>query len=427
MKKIMVFGLGVSGLSVCRHLTRKGIDFVATDDKMNIAEIAPFTSHLKSVQECMEMLSAAFTIIVSPGIPKSHPLLALALEMGVEVIGEVELAAREIKAPKMVIGVTGTNGKTTVTMLLNHILTIAGHSSLAVGNIGTPLLDVVEEAGPFVVEVSSYQLETMSTEVFHSGVILNVTPDHLDHHGSIEAYTEAKMRLLGCLKKDRKHSFYVHESVAPKNARSYGFKKTSDVWSDGTYIYRFGERESELPDIFKGIFSHDVENFIGAYAVARDCDVPAKVCVEAYSSFIKPPHRIQFVRTVDGVSYYDDSKGTNVDAVVRAVESLPGNGKIILVAGGVHKGESYASWNCRFQGRVQHVFAIGAAAPLIEADLRAEVPVSIESTLERAVHSAREIAKTGDNVLLSPGCSSFDMFKNYKERGEKFQAVVQSL
>jgi UDP-N-acetylmuramoylalanine--D-glutamate ligase len=168
-----------------------------------------------------------------------------------------------------------------------------------------------------------------------------------------------------------------------------------------------------------------MENFLAAYALARDFGISPNACVEAFLSFQKPPHRIQFVRSVNDVSYYDDSKGTNIDAVERAVESLPQD--ILLIAGGVHKGESYTSWITAFNGRVKKIFVIGEAAPLMEQDLSIAIPVERHATLDDAVHAAAKIAKPGSSVLLSPGCSSYDMFKNYKERGEKFQQLVKEL
>ncbi|MDB6081277.1 MAG: murD [Chlamydiia bacterium] len=424
MKKTIVLGLGVSGRSVCNFLSKRGLDFVATDDKsLSFSQFA-------TVSECIEILPVVSSLITSPGISKSHPLVMAAKQQGVEIIGEIELACRQMqRSSQPLIGITGTNGKTTVTLLVTHMLQAAGFEAQAVGNIGTPLLDMIDATGPLVVELSSYQLETMSTKAFQSGVVLNITPDHLDHHGSMEEYAKAKLHLQACLKPQG--SFFVHERIKGPSSMRYGFDTSSDVSSDGSHVFRFSKKEIALPSALKGAFTHDAENFLAAYALARDFGVPADICVSAYATFSKPPHRIQFIREIDGVKYYDDSKGTNLDAVIRAVNAVMKDAvkraRIILIAGGVHKGESYTAWIPEFTERVSSIFAIGVAAPLIQADLEHVLPVTIVPSLEDAVRSAREIAKTGDIVLLSPGCSSLDMFKNYKERGEKFQAVVHSL
>jgi len=365
-------------------------------------------------------LTSTSRLIVSPGIPPTHPVVQKAAELGCEIVGDVELAFREFQLkPRPLIGITGTNGKTTATLLTTHML----GEAKAVGNIGEPLLDELEGSEPLVIELSSYQLETASTQVLQSAAVLNITPDHLDHHGSMRAYAAAKLRIGSCLKEGAR--LYVYEKIEAKNALKYGFEKSSDLHSDGEWIVRFQKREIELPAQFRHIRSHDVENFLAAYALARDAGKSPQECVDAFATFEKPPHRIQFVREIDGVKYYDDSKGTNIDAVIRAVESIPGT--IVLIAGGVHKGESYHSWIEAFQGRVKAIVAIGQAAPLMEQDLASHIPFTHCSTLAEAVHTAKALAKPSETVLLSPGCASFDMFKSYKDRGEQFQDLILQL
>lgn len=439
MKNILVLGLGVSGLSVCRHfIERRDVSLLIFDDQLEKAlhrTDAAFLSECENGKVELLTLDAAVTniervdlVVASPGIPKNHPLIIAAQLQSREVICDVELACRELLGtiPQMV-GITGSNGKTTVTLLTTHIMNYAGIPAQAVGNIGVPVLDIVESGEKkyplLVVELSSFQLETMSTPIFQTGIVLNVTPNHLDYHGSMTAYKKAKLRLQGCIRDDG--SLFAHESIENVPAQFYGFRETSDLRSDGKWVIRFGVKEVELPASLQGIHSHEVENFLAAYALCRECDISPNICIEAFASFKKPAHRIQFIREVSGVGYYDDSKGTNIAAVMRAVESVPS--KVILIAGGMHKGESYSAWIELFQKKVRMIFAIGQAASLIENDLKDTIPVELCATLEEAVLAASKIAQHGESVLLSPGCSSYDMFKNYIERGERFQAQVAKL
>jgi UDP-N-acetylmuramoylalanine--D-glutamate ligase len=448
LKIAIVLGLGVTGLSSCRFLQKLSYTVWATDDKLQAALLKPEVQSFIGVKE-LEFLDPDEVIarikkypqcisfvLASPGVKPSHPLLAACKQCGIDYFGDIELAFRQIvQNPPPMIGVTGTNGKTTVTSLVNHILEASGLASRAVGNIGEPLLDEIEESAlqkrPLVLELSSYQLETTKAKALKSAVILNITPDHLDHHASMQEYATAKLRIGKCLQPGG--SLFLHEKVYreypfSENAVSvfqYGFDTACDIFSDGMSIIRFGKKEIDLPETLKNKFSHDVENFLAAYALCRDFGIRASVCVDAFLTFKKPPHRIQFVREVAGIKFIDDSKGTNIDAVIRAVESIPE--KIILIAGGVHKGESYASWSSIFQDKVKAIFAIGEAAALIQKDLSSTLPITLCKSLEDAIISSKAFAKRGETVLLSPGCASFDMFKNYKERGEKFQALVWEL
>ncbi|HXF29029.1 MAG TPA: UDP-N-acetylmuramoyl-L-alanine--D-glutamate ligase, partial [Chlamydiales bacterium] len=391
---------------VCRHLLKKGIKFVATDDKLEAVRAKPeaefLLPYLKSVDDCLKE-HVAQPVIASPGILPKHPLL----QKATHILGEIELAFQECEKKKkapILLGITGTNGKTTTTLLTTHMLHAGGIAAKAVGNIGEPLLDEIETDDVLVVELSSYQLETASTPMLSAGALLNITPDHLDHHGSMQEYALAKFRMRSCIKKGG--NFYLFENITAPEARTegfktYGFNPLSDIRSDGESIFRFGIKEAKLPEALRGRKSHDVENFLAAFALARDADVAAQICVDSFATFQKPAHRIQFVKELNGVAYVDDSKGTNIDAVIRAVESIPNT--IVLIAGGVHKGESYSSWISAFSGRVKAIYAIGQAAPLMEKDLQAAIPVTVCKNLEEAVAHASQIAKSGETVLLSPG------------------------
>lgn len=443
----VVLGLGVSGISTIKFLKKLGYVILATDDKLDLAveklevkALAHEDLHFISPQEAIKKIESypqSFSFVISsPGVKPSHPLLLACKKVGLSYFGDIELAFRTlVKHNIPILGITGTNGKTTVTSLVQHMLVQAGHHAKACGNIGDPLLDEIDSAAsqknPLVLELSSFQLETARAKALTSAIVLNITADHLDHHKSMCEYAEMKLQIGRCLRPGS--CLYLHEKVFLEypfeekgiSVFSYGFNKERDIYSDGKSVIRFQEKEIDLPDILQRIFSHDVENFLAAYAQARDFGVSPEACVQAFLTFKKPPHRIQFVREVEGIKFYDDSKGTNIDAVIRAVEAIPE--KIILIAGGVHKGASYLAWREVFQNKVKAIFAIGEAAPIIQKDLSQDFPVTPCKTLEDAIISSKAFAKRGETVLLSPGCSSFDMFKNYKERGEKFQALVWGL
>ena len=433
----IVLGLGTSGLSTIRFLASRGFTVFATDDNaeklsQNFENVFFVPVEEVALHITNSSPSLAF-LIISPGVPQSHPLVQHARTNGIEVIGEVELACRMLLpyAPTMV-AVTGTNGKTTVTRLIAHILNYAAISCKAVGNIGTPLLDIVElfeknQRPVLVVELSSFQLETMNTPIFKAGVILNITPDHLDRHGTMEEYVQAKFRLSSCLMTES--PLFVHESIhtrftTPAHARLYGYNTDACAHSDLEHIFFSGVQETALPQELVHKRSHNLENFVAAYAMSRTLGIAPHICHDAYPSFTKAPHTLQYIRSINGVHCIDDSKGTNVDAVIRAVESI--DGPIILIAGGVHKGEAYTVWQ-EFAQKVRHIFAIGQAAPLIEQDVGSTIPVSCMPTLQEATISAIDAAKMGYTVLLSPGCSSFDMFQDYKDRGKQFQQVVNEI
>jgi UDP-N-acetylmuramoylalanine--D-glutamate ligase len=425
MDTVIVLGLGLSGLSACRFLQKKNIPFRALDDKWQeivTKEEAAFVRPFLVTSAEAKTLPISF-IVASPGVPYSHSLLEWAKRQKIEVICDIELALRYMgKHIPPMIGITGTNGKTTTTMLTCAMLQKGGILAKTVGNIGMPLLEEMESQEPLVIELSSFQLAMTRTRALHSGAILNIAPNHLDHHASFEEYRNAKLHIQDLLLDP--NNFFTHESV-PVSARHWGFNPDCFLYSDGKNIIRNGQKEADLPSKLQGIFTHDTENFLAAFLLARNYGVEVSACLEAFEEFQKPPHRIQFVRTVNGVHFFDDSKGTNVAAVIRAVNAVPS--PCVLIAGGIHKGEPYTAWIDAFRGKVQAVVAIGEAAPIIEKDLSRAIDIHREETFEAAVSRAVSLATSGGSVLLSPGCASFDMFRDYKERGKKFQNLVQKL
>lgn len=417
--RVLVIGLGISGVSAAKFLAKRGAHVTGVDRQPKDipgVNVLPDNAAID--------LTKFDLVVTSPGIPHTHPIIAEALKRGIETIGEAELALRYLPGRKL--GITGTNGKTTVTLLTTHILNSMGINARAVGNVGDPLTDQIENpADVFVIELSSYQLETLKSPVLDRAVILNITPDHLDRYDSMESYAAAKYQIRHCLKPNGE--LFLHESLHPNfiGYQNYGFNSVNNLSSDGEKLLYKKIIEYYLPNMYRGKLSHDLLNFMACYALCREWIISSERLDEALLSFKKPPHRIEFVRNLNGVCYYNDSKGTNIDAVLCAVDSLPPG--IILIAGGVDKGAAYTPWIQGFKGRVEKIYAIGQAANKMAEQLGSEISVEIFPSLEAAVQTARVTARSGAHVLLSPGCSSFDMFRDYKHRGDTFIKIVNEL
>lgn len=436
--KNLIIGMGISGRSACYYLLKEGQKVIGVDRNFEtlksndeIKQLQKNGLDLVSEDACID-LSIIDRIIVSPGISRTHPLYLQAIALNKEIIGEVELAASQLIEKKW-IGITGTNGKTTVTLLINHILNCNSIASRALGNVGEPICQLIDDIHDEVIvaELSSYQLETLESKVLDFGLIMNITPDHLDRYRNMLEYAKAKIQINQALKK--KGLLFVFEDVFKEyqdsfdlsKTFSYGYSKTNHLYTDLNHIYVHNKKIACLPAILKGKKSHDLENYLAAFVIAYYLGIDPDDINNSFSSFKKPSHRLEFVDEVNEIKFIDDSKGTNLDAVIRAVESFDED--IILIAGGVHKGASYVQWKNTFEKKVRAVFAIGQAAPLIYEDLSSTLPVHICQTLDEAVYKASSFAKKGQIVLLSPGCSSFDMFKDYAHRGEEFKKSVFKL
>ena len=399
--RTLVVGLGKSGIAAKNLLEREGDEVVGYDDLID--------STVPGVQTFDRL-------ILSPGVPPSHRVVSDAAKCGIPIIGEAQLALERMK--QRAIAITGTNGKTTVTLLIAHVLKEAGFSAHALGNVGAPLSDYVLNAKPddiAVVELSSFQLDTLSSKCFDMGIILNITPDHLDRYPSMEAYAISKCHLQHCLKPGGE--LWVHSSVAEEYAHLLS-----------TQFQTFGENldclltQNCINFSFSG--KHDIDNLQAAWIACRPF-VNEDVFWKAAQSFKKPAHRIEWVAAWNGVDYVNDSKGTNIDATIKAVEAM--DRSTILIVGGVDKGASYAVWKKSFANKVRQVVAIGQASEKIAHDLRPEFDVVIVPSLSDAVHHSERTAQKGDVVLLSPGCSSYDMFRDYAHRGDEFKRIVYLL
>jgi UDP-N-acetylmuramoylalanine--D-glutamate ligase len=438
-KKVLVIGLGISGRAAVRFLLSRNAIVTAVDGNADVvknnAEVAALrdSGALILLQDDLKSSETFDLVVVSPGVPPSHPLCVQANKKQITIIGEVELALREITIP--CIGITGTNGKTTVTLLTTHILNSCGKKALALGNIGTPIADAVETLvqGKYdiaVVELSSFQLDTLHHRCLDVGVLLNITPDHLDRYETMEAYARSKANISSAIKSNGaliidEECFKEHAKLFPqKNALLYGYSSDSFVHAKEKTVYVDSKAAFILPKTFHKERSHDIENIMAAFAICHRYGVTGEQFLRGLETFEKPHHRIEFIREFEGVRFYDDSKGTNIDAVVRAVESL--QGRIILIAGGVDKGAPYVPWIAVFEGKVKSICAIGQASEKIQADMGKHFPVTTHGTLDEAVGHAFTQAKEGDCILLSPGCSSYDMFKDYVHRGKEFQRIVNS-
>jgi UDP-N-acetylmuramoylalanine--D-glutamate ligase len=445
-KKVLVVGLGKSGMAAALFLRHHGAQVTVSD----VRSAEQLAKEIPALLEEGIMVEAGGhglltfrrqdLIVVSPGVPLDTPELAQAQSLGLPVIGELELAARFLKG-KM-LAVTGSNGKTTTTTLLGEILKQGGLPTLVGGNIGVPVVSLINDSTEqtwSVLEVSSFQLE--STEQFHPAiaVILNITPDHLDRYGTFENYARAKERIFlaqtaeDCLVLNADNP-RAAEAAPRSAARVYWFSAKRPVaqgaWvEDGVVVYRAAEgaaTEKVMP--LRGIHlkgTHNVENVLAAVVAARQAGVPTEAVRTAIEKFKAVEHRLEYVATCKGVEFYNDSKATNVDATAKAVASFPGG--IHLILGGKDKGFPYTVLAPLVRERVRAVYTIGVAAPKIESDLSGVVPINHCETLAKAIATAAAAAQPGEVVLLAPACSSYDQFDNYEQRGRVFKQLVKEL
>ena len=427
MKNILIVGYGKSGRSAAEFLKSRGMNVLAVDDKCD--EIAK-TASIEVFKEVPEGIFFDYAVC-SPGVPPTHPFIQKLNDRHVKIISEVELAFDHIKNP--IIGITGTNGKTTVTLLTTHILNACGMKACALGNVGVPLtsaIDTLSSNEIVVAELSSYQLEDLKKPLLDASVLLNISPDHMDRYHTMKKYAAAKLKLQKITKDPLR--FYIDQKAflnygtslknAPVSTFGYGDQTLS---TDLKSIYFDGNHLVDLPENLQNKKNHDVENFLAAFALCWSMGAPPLAIRDSYETFKKPRHRIEFVKEIQGIKFYDDSKGTNIDAVIRAVESL--EGKVHLIAGGVDKGSPYSPWILGFKGQVKKIYAIGEAAKKIRDELSSSLEVELFPTLEAAVKAAYQNASFKENVLLSPGCASFDMFKDYVDRGLCFQKIISQL
>lgn len=443
-QRVVVVGMGASGIAAARLCRKRGAHVIGVDRK-SAAELGPnaraFVAEggLLAGEDVRDaLLAEADLIVVSPGVP-SVAALEEAAARGTPVWSEVELACRELaaKSPSSnvkppVVAVGGTNGKSTTTTLVGELLQTAFPQVFLGGNLGEPLSSHVDEPWDAVVlEVSSFQLERLDAFKPKVSILLNVTPDHLDRYPSFDAYAAAKGNAF--VRQDPSDLAVVPagDALCLREAQrgraaivSFGPGGDIDVTDDAVIDRARGVRFERSAIALRG--AHNALNVAAAWAAARELGVDPDAAQRVFSTFHGLAHRMALVGEVDGVRFYDDSKGTNVGASVTALLGLA-EPRAVLIAGGVDKGGSYEPLVRALESRSRGVVLIGEAAPLIERAIDGRVPVKRASSMDEAVRVAQGMASAGDAVLLSPACSSFDMFRDYKERGDVFVAAVKKL
>jgi UDP-N-acetylmuramoylalanine--D-glutamate ligase len=451
-KRVLVVGAGRAGISAARFLRERGAKVTVSDSRSAEALAGEIPALLdagimvETGGHGLLTFRRQDLIVVSPGVPTDTPELKQVRALGMTVIGELELASRFLKG--QTIAITGSNGKTTTTTLVGEILKRAGVAMLVGGNIGLPVIDLIAESGPKtwnVLEVSSFQLETVEAFRPRIAAVLNITPDHLDRHGTFANYAAAKARIT---ERQDVEDFLVLNGedkaaqMVAAHAGPYGRTRAQIFWfsgrrpiKQGAFVHREsvlflpkegGKAEGVMPVSEIGLKgTHNVENVLAAVTIARLAGVSSEVIRAAVAEFKAVEHRLELVRVRDGVEFYNDSKATNVDATMKAVASFARG--VHLILGGKDKDSDYTQMSALLRERVEVVYTIGSAAEKIRRELGGVVKMVEAGTLEVAVAEAAKAAATGDVVLLAPACSSFDQFENYEHRGRVFRELVTAL
>ncbi len=433
----VVVGLGKTGASCVRYLAGQGVPVSATDSRRDPPGLASLGALAQGLDLRLGgfdlgLLDGATQLLMSPGVSLNEPIARAARERGIEIIGDIELFARAVRAP--VIGITGTNGKSTVTSLVAHMAAVAGRRVLAGGNLGQPALDLLGQAVPdlYVLELSSFQLETTATLALQGAVVLNVTADHLDRYDSMAHYAAAKQRIFAhaatmVLNADDPIVLAMRRDGVPTLNFAVD-RATADftvVAADGTrYLARHGEALFDVERL-KIPGMHNAANALAALALGEAAGLPYPAMLQALESFAGLPHRSEWVADLAGVRYVDDSKGTNVGATAAAVDGI--HRPIVLIAGGEGKGQDFAPLRHVFRDKVHHVVLIGKDRASLAAALGGVCRIEFADSMDAAVRAAAVAARPGDMVLLSPACASLDMFRDYGHRGDVFASAVRAL
>lgn len=440
----LVAGLGQTGYSVAGHLYKQGLPFAVFDTRRHVERLTDFSAAFPGVEVFLgdfpsSLYSQVTQIIASPGLPLDNPFLEQARRHHIPIVGDIECFATLVEAP--VIAITGTNGKSTVTALVGEMAKAAGIEVAVGGNIGLPVLDLLNDAQTYdlwVLELSSFQLDLTYSLKPLASTILNITPDHLDRHHSFENYVKAKHRIY----RQSQYCLYNNEDASTKpmekanRIESFGLNEpTKDhPWGislhQGDPFLTYGDHPFLSVHTLKLQGKHNWQNALAASALAFQANIPLKVIASVLETFSGLPHRCQTVRQLRGVTWINDSKGTNVGAAVSAIEGIGPtiSGKIVLIAGGLGKGASFEELRPVVKQYVKEVVLIGQDAQLIAETLSdTTIPLTQAPSFEAAITQAHSVAQSGDVVLLSPACASQDMFKDYVHRGNCFSDLVNAL
>ncbi|MBT8087934.1 MAG: UDP-N-acetylmuramoyl-L-alanine--D-glutamate ligase [Gammaproteobacteria bacterium] len=435
--KDLVAGLGATGLSIARYLQRHDRDAMFFDSREHppgVGELGKLWPHAELLLGEASLPDGVDRVIASPGISDSHPLLAAARRRQLEVVSDIELFAREAKAP--FVAITGSNGKSTVTTLLHKMCVADGRKALAGGNLGEPALDLLDQPTPdlYVLELSSFQLQRTQSLPAHVAILLNVSPDHLDWHASESEYRESKYRVFR-----EAAAAVVNREDAEAERRTRHLERVvsfgADAPREGQYGLRVnadGEtclaRGETLLIAAKDLAlygAHNQLNALAALAAGELLGLAVPAMLGVLREFSGLPHRMQFVASIDGVDYINDSKATNVAAAIASIRSV--DGPLILIAGGDGKGGDFTELSGPLKNNLRHAVLIGADARKIQRALGEGAPAHLANDMRAAVHAAAAYARPGDTVLLAPACASFDQFDNYMARGDAFASAVREL
>ncbi len=439
-KKILVIGLGKSGLAAAEFLHARGAYVTANDaqpeEKIAAAQLQAQGIEVVAGSHPTALFENADLIVASPGVPLALEPFQNAKSAGVPIISEIELATRFLRG--RLIGITGSNGKTTTTTLIGEVLQQAGLPTQVGGNIGTPLISLVETSrddGFTVIELSSFQLEAVTSLHLFAAVLLNITPDHLDRYDSMDAYAAAKANIfhnqtsedLAVLNADDERAVAMHTNA---HKTFFSCKRALDegifLRGDAVIARANGVEKTLIVRDEIGIRgAHNLENVMATLAVGLVCGAAPEGMRATIRNFKGVEHRLEFVSEINGVKFYNDSKATNVDSTIKALEAFDKG--VIVILGGKDKGGDYAPLAPLIQARCTHVILIGAAADKIAAALENTKPLQRAATMSDAVKLGSSLAQSGDIVLLAPACASFDMFDNYEHRGRVFKKAVWQL
>ena len=435
----IVIGLGKTGLSIARYFSKQGLSFAVADSRKAPPGLEQFQSEFPDIELSLgeftvDQFLSATELVVSPGISLAEPAIAAAKANGVEVSGDIEWFCREAVAP--IVAITGSNGKSTVTTLVGEMAACAGRKVAVGGNLGTPALDLLSDTVElYVLEMSSFQLERCASVGAEVATVLNVSEDHLDHHGSLIHYHQAKHRIFrDCKQVVINRDDALSTPLIPDDVIRWSFGLGRSDFRAFGLVEKDGEqhlalaREALLPvAAMKIAGSHNVSNVLAALALGSAVGLPMPAMLTAIVDFKGLEHRCEFVAEVNGVRYYNDSKGTNVGAAVSALRGLAGSGKVILIAGGIGKGADFNPLMDALAEAGRAAVFIGEMAAPMMAMLDSRIPAVISESMSEAVKAAANYAAPGDVVLLSPACASFDMFSNYEHRGREFSSSVAAL